>query len=118
MAPHLVRDEPEEVQRVDMLRLRREDLRGGTFTLTSVGNIGGLFSTPVINYPEVGILGIGKVVRRPVFDEVGVVRPAEIVYLSMAFDHRVVDGAVGAAFTNAIIKQLTNPALMLLPEKM
>jgi pyruvate dehydrogenase E2 component (dihydrolipoamide acetyltransferase)/2-oxoisovalerate dehydrogenase E2 component (dihydrolipoyl transacylase) len=99
-------------------RSRREDLRGSTFTLTSVGNIGGLFSTPVINHPEVGILGIGKVVRRPVFDESGAVRPAEIVYLSMAFDHRVVDGAVGAAFTNAIIRQLTNPAVMLVPEKM
>ncbi len=99
-------------------RSRAEDLRGSTFTLTSVGNIGGLFSTPVINHPEVGILGIGKVVRRPVFDEAGAVRPAEIVYLSMAFDHRVVDGAVGAAFTNAIIRQLTNPAVMLVPEKM
>jgi pyruvate dehydrogenase E2 component (dihydrolipoamide acetyltransferase)/2-oxoisovalerate dehydrogenase E2 component (dihydrolipoyl transacylase) len=99
-------------------RSRREDLRGSTFTLTSVGNIGGLFSTPVINHPEVGIMGIGKVVRRPVFDDAGAVRPAEIVYLSMAFDHRVVDGAVGAEFTNAVIRQLTNPAVMLVPEKM
>jgi pyruvate dehydrogenase E2 component (dihydrolipoamide acetyltransferase)/2-oxoisovalerate dehydrogenase E2 component (dihydrolipoyl transacylase) len=99
-------------------RSRREDLRGSTFTLTSVGNIGGLFSTPVINHPEVGIMGIGKVVRRPVYDDAGEIRPVEIVYLSMAFDHRVVDGAVGAAFTNAIIRQLTNPAVMLLPEKM
>jgi 2-oxoisovalerate dehydrogenase E2 component (dihydrolipoyl transacylase) len=97
---------------------RREDLRGGTFTLTSVGNIGGLFSTPVINHPEVGILGIGKVVRRPVFDESGAIRPADIVYLSLSFDHRVVDGAVGAAFTNAIIKHLSNPALLMLPEKL
>jgi pyruvate dehydrogenase E2 component (dihydrolipoamide acetyltransferase)/2-oxoisovalerate dehydrogenase E2 component (dihydrolipoyl transacylase) len=98
-------------------RARREDLRGGTFTITSVGNIGGLFSTPVINHPEVGILGIGKVVRRPVFDAAGQVRPADIVYLSLSFDHRVVDGAVGAAFTNAIIRGLSNPAVMLVPEK-
>ncbi len=96
---------------------RREDLRGGTFTITSVGNIGGLFSAPVINHPEVGILGLGKVVRRPVFDEYDRVRPAEMIYLSLSFDHRVVDGAVGAAFTNAIIRHLTNPALLLLPEK-
>src|SRR5262249_25506783 len=67
-------------------RTRLEDLRGSTFTVTSVGNIGGLFSTPVINHPEVGILGIGKVVRRPVFDEAGQVKPAEIVYLSLSFD--------------------------------
>ena len=99
-------------------RSRLEDLRGGTFTLTSVGNIGGLFSTPVINHPEVGILGVGKVVRRPVFDDAGQVRPADIVYLSLSFDHRVVDGAVGAAFTNAIIAHLTRPALLLLPEKL
>jgi pyruvate dehydrogenase E2 component (dihydrolipoamide acetyltransferase)/2-oxoisovalerate dehydrogenase E2 component (dihydrolipoyl transacylase) len=92
-----------------------EDLRGGTFTVTSVGNIGGLFSTPVINHPEVGILGIGKVVKRPVFDDAGRVRPADLVYLSLSFDHRVVDGAVGAAFTNVILRQMQNPAALLLP---
>jgi pyruvate dehydrogenase E2 component (dihydrolipoamide acetyltransferase)/2-oxoisovalerate dehydrogenase E2 component (dihydrolipoyl transacylase) len=99
-------------------RPRLEDLRDGTFTITSVGNIGGLFSAPVINYPEVGILGLGKVVRRPVFDDNDRVRPAELIYLSLSFDHRVVDGAVGAAFTNVLIRQLTNPALLLLPEKL
>lgn len=99
-------------------RPKLEDLRGGTFTITSVGNIGGLFSSPVINHPEVGILGIGKVVRRPVFDEGDRVRPAEMLYLSLSFDHRVVDGAVGAAFTNALIRQLANPALLLLPERL
>jgi pyruvate dehydrogenase E2 component (dihydrolipoamide acetyltransferase)/2-oxoisovalerate dehydrogenase E2 component (dihydrolipoyl transacylase) len=99
-------------------RARREDLRGGTFTVTSVGNIGGLFSTPVINHPEVGILGIGKVVRRPVFDDAGRVKPADLVYLSLSFDHRVVDGAVGAAFCNAVIRHLQNPAAMLLPAKL
>jgi pyruvate dehydrogenase E2 component (dihydrolipoamide acetyltransferase)/2-oxoisovalerate dehydrogenase E2 component (dihydrolipoyl transacylase) len=99
-------------------RSRREDLRGGTFTVTSVGNLGGLFSTPVINHPEVGILGVGKVVKRPVYDEAGQVRPAELVYLSFSFDHRVVDGAVGAAFANAVIRQLESPAVLLLPEKL
>jgi 2-oxoisovalerate dehydrogenase E2 component (dihydrolipoyl transacylase) len=94
---------------------RREDVTGGTFTVTSVGNIGGLFSTPVINHPEVGILGLGKIVKRPVFDDRGQVRPADVLYLSLSFDHRVVDGAVGAAFANAIIRQLQKPALLLLP---
>lgn len=97
---------------------RREELRGSTFTVTSVGNIGGLFSTPVINHPEVGILGLGKVVRRPVFDAAGQVRPADLVYLSLSFDHRVVDGAVGAAFTNVVREHLQNPAGLLLPEKL
>lgn len=99
-------------------RPKLDDLRGGTFTLTSVGSIGGLFSAPVINHPEVGILGIGKVVRRPVFDEGDRVRAAEMLYLSLSFDHRVVDGAVGATFTNAVIRHLANPALLLLPERL
>ncbi len=99
-------------------RLRREELRGGTFTITSVGNLGGLISTPVINHPEVGILGIGKIIKRPVFDAAGVIKPADLLYLSFSFDHRVVDGAVGAVFGNAVLQQLQNPARLLLPEKL
>jgi pyruvate dehydrogenase E2 component (dihydrolipoamide acetyltransferase)/2-oxoisovalerate dehydrogenase E2 component (dihydrolipoyl transacylase) len=96
-------------------KAKRDELRGGTFTITSVGNVGGLISTPVINHPEVGILGVGKVVKRPVYDAHGQIKPADIVYLSLSFDHRVVDGAVGAVFGNAIVRQLQNPAAMLLP---
>jgi pyruvate dehydrogenase E2 component (dihydrolipoamide acetyltransferase)/2-oxoisovalerate dehydrogenase E2 component (dihydrolipoyl transacylase) len=99
-------------------RVHLDDLRGGTFTITSIGGIGGLFSTPVINYPEVAILGIGKVVKRPVLDSAGQVRPADIVYLSLSFDHRVVDGAIGAAFGNAICRRLLKPATLLLPDKL
>jgi pyruvate dehydrogenase E2 component (dihydrolipoamide acetyltransferase)/2-oxoisovalerate dehydrogenase E2 component (dihydrolipoyl transacylase) len=99
-------------------RSRLEDLRGGTFTVTSVGNLGGLFSTPVLNHPEVGILGVGKVVKRPVFDDAGRVRPADLIYLSLTFDHRVIDGAVCAAFGNAVIRQLQNPAALLLPAEL
>lgn len=94
-------------------KAKLDDLRGGTFTVTSVGNIGGLISTPVINPPEVGILGVGKVVRRPVYDAHGQVRPADLVYLSFSFDHRVLDGAVGAAFGNAVIRRLQAPGLLL-----
>jgi pyruvate dehydrogenase E2 component (dihydrolipoamide acetyltransferase)/2-oxoisovalerate dehydrogenase E2 component (dihydrolipoyl transacylase) len=64
----------------------------------------------------VAILGVGKVVKRPVFDAAGAVRPADIVYLSLSFDHRVVDGAVGAAFGNAVIRQLQNPVALLVTE--
>jgi pyruvate dehydrogenase E2 component (dihydrolipoamide acetyltransferase)/2-oxoisovalerate dehydrogenase E2 component (dihydrolipoyl transacylase) len=99
-------------------RSRLEDLRGSTFTITSVGNIGGLISTPIINPPEVGILGVGKIVRRPVYDDQGQIRPADIIYLSLTFDHRVLDGAVGAAFGNAVRNQLQNPAALLLPAKL
>jgi pyruvate dehydrogenase E2 component (dihydrolipoamide acetyltransferase)/2-oxoisovalerate dehydrogenase E2 component (dihydrolipoyl transacylase) len=99
-------------------KLQREDLRGGTFTITSIGGIGGLFSTPVINHPEVAILGIGKVVKRPVFDAAGQVRAADMIYLSLSFDHRVVDGALGAAFGNAICRRLQKPATLLMPDKL
>jgi pyruvate dehydrogenase E2 component (dihydrolipoamide acetyltransferase)/2-oxoisovalerate dehydrogenase E2 component (dihydrolipoyl transacylase) len=97
-----------------MGRPRLEDLRGGTFTITSIGNIGGLISTPIINHPEVAILGVGKIVKRPVYDAAGNIRPADLVYLSFSFDHRVVDGAVGAVFANAVIKRLQTPAALLL----
>jgi pyruvate dehydrogenase E2 component (dihydrolipoamide acetyltransferase)/2-oxoisovalerate dehydrogenase E2 component (dihydrolipoyl transacylase) len=82
-----------------------------------VGNIGGLISTPIINSPEVGIMGVGRVIKRPVYDDHGDLRPADLLYLSFSFDHRIVDGAVGAAFGNAVLKRITNPALLLMNEK-
>jgi len=94
---------------------RREDLLGSTFTITSVGSHGGLIATPVINPPEVGILALGKIVKRPVYDAAGQIRPADMIYLSLSFDHRVIDGAVGAVFANAILRHLQNPAALLLP---
>jgi pyruvate/2-oxoglutarate dehydrogenase complex dihydrolipoamide acyltransferase (E2) component len=94
-------------------KIRLEDLRGATFTVTSIGGIGGLISTPIINYPEVAILGVGKIVTRPVFDAAGNVQPADMMYLSLSLDHRVVDGAVAAVFGNAIRHRLENPALLL-----
>jgi pyruvate dehydrogenase E2 component (dihydrolipoamide acetyltransferase)/2-oxoisovalerate dehydrogenase E2 component (dihydrolipoyl transacylase) len=99
-------------------RSKLEDLKGGTFTISSVGNLGGLISTPVINYPEVGILGLGRVVRRPVFDHVGRVKPADLIYLSLSFDHRVIDGAVGAHFANVLMRRLQNPITLTLPDKL
>jgi pyruvate dehydrogenase E2 component (dihydrolipoamide acetyltransferase)/2-oxoisovalerate dehydrogenase E2 component (dihydrolipoyl transacylase) len=99
-------------------RAKLDDLRGGTFTVTSVGNLGGLFSTPVINPPEVGILGLGKVVKRPVYDENDTIRPAHVLYLSFTFDHRVIDGAVCVAYSNAVCRQLNHPAALLLPERL
>jgi 2-oxoisovalerate dehydrogenase E2 component (dihydrolipoyl transacylase) len=97
---------------------RREDLLGSTFTITSVGSHGGLIATPVINPPEVGILALGKIVKRPVYDAAGQIRPADMIYLSLSFDHRVIDGAVGAVFANAILRHLQNPAALLLPAQL
>jgi pyruvate dehydrogenase E2 component (dihydrolipoamide acetyltransferase)/2-oxoisovalerate dehydrogenase E2 component (dihydrolipoyl transacylase) len=96
-------------------RIAWGDLQGGTFTITSIGNIGGLMATPIINHPQVGILGIGKIVKRPVYDAQDQLRPAQMLYLSFSFDHRVVDGAIGAIFGNALRRHLQNPARLLLP---
>lgn len=90
-----------------------EDLRGGAFTVTSIGNLGGLFAAPIINHPEVGILGIGRIVKRPMFDDHGDVRAADMVYLSFAGDHRVIDGAIAVEFGNKVMERLRNPAEML-----
>jgi len=116
------KDLPQLAREVDRLsglartgKVKREDLQGGTFTITSIGNIGGLFATPIIPTPQVAIFGVGKIVKRPVYDSAGQIKPAEMVYLSLSFDHRVLDGAVGAAFGNAVIKRLGNPLLMLVP---
>lgn len=98
-------------------KARRDDLIGGTFTITSIGGIGGLISTPIIHHPQVAILGLGKVVKRPVYDDAGAIRPAEMLYLSLSFDHRIVDGAIGALFGNALSRRLREPASLLLPEK-
>lgn len=90
-----------------------EDLQGGTFTITSLGRLGGIMATPVINYPEAAILGVHKIEEKPV------VRGGEIVIrsmmnLSVSMDHRIVDGQTGAEFMNDLIPYLENPALLLL----
>jgi pyruvate dehydrogenase E2 component (dihydrolipoamide acetyltransferase) len=92
---------------------RLEDLRGGTFTITSLGPIGGLFATPVINHPEVAILGVHKMRPTPVVRD-GQIVARDIMYLSCAFDHRVIDGSVGAQFTYEVIKYLETPELLML----
>ena len=110
-------DIAQEVERLSsnarLGKSKLEDLRGATFTITSVGNVGGLFATPIVPPGQLGILGVAKIVKRPVFDEHGQIKPADMVYLSLSFDHRVLDGAVGAAFGNAVIKRLHNPAALL-----
>jgi pyruvate dehydrogenase E2 component (dihydrolipoamide acetyltransferase) len=85
--------------------LKPEELRGSTFTVTSAGKLGGLLTTPIVNYPEVGILSIGRVGERPVVREGQVVaRPTGTI--AVTFDHRVVDGARAAEFGLAVIRRL------------
>jgi pyruvate dehydrogenase E2 component (dihydrolipoamide acetyltransferase) len=90
-----------------------EDLSGSTFTITSLGAQGGLFATPIINFPEVGILGVHRIKERPVVKD-GAIVVGEIMLLSLSFDHRLVDGHVGAAFAYDVIAELENPERMFL----
>jgi pyruvate dehydrogenase E2 component (dihydrolipoamide acetyltransferase) len=92
------------------------ELRGSTFTITNYGVIGATYGTPIINYPEVGILGIGKIQDRPVVKD-GQVMVRRIMPLSLAFDHRVVDGVEAARFLNVVIRHLEDPNLMLIEGK-
>jgi pyruvate dehydrogenase E2 component (dihydrolipoamide acetyltransferase) len=89
------------------------DLKGGTFTITNYGAVGGMYGTPIINHPEVAILGVGRMKEMPVVRD-GKVQTRKILFISLSFDHRVVDGAEAARFLNTIISRLEDPDLILL----
>ena len=89
-------------------KVRPEDLGGSTFTITSLGAQGGLFATPVLNFPEVGILGVHRIKERPVVRD-GQIVVGHVMLLSLSFDHRIIDGHVGAAFAYDIISYLEEP---------
>ena len=91
------------------------DLKGGTFTITNYGSIGGSYGTPIINYPEAAILGIGRAKDMAVVvDSKIVIR--KILPLSLTFDHRILDGAVAGRFLNEIKKHLEDPSLMFIED--
>jgi pyruvate dehydrogenase E2 component (dihydrolipoamide acetyltransferase) len=89
-------------------KLKMDELQGGTFTITSLGKSGGLFATPVINHPEVAILGIHKMNKRAVVVDDEIVA-REMMNVSLSCDHRVIDGQVGADFVYEVIRYLENP---------
>ena len=89
------------------------DLKGGTFTISNYGALGGIYATPIINYPEVAILGVGKIKDTPVVRD-GKLVVRKILSLALSFDHRVVDGGEGARFLNTVIARLEDPDLILL----
>lgn len=103
----------DKAERARLGQLRREDFAGGSFTITSLGHLGGMFATPILNYPEVGILGIHKIEQRPVIVD-GSIVIRHRMYLSSSFDHRVVDGHVGAAFVARIKELLEDTDALLL----
>ena len=100
-------------QRVRDGKATLEDLRGGTFTVTNIGALGGTGAIPIINYPEVAILGVARGREEPVVRD-GAIVPRLLLPLSLTFDHRVADGADGARFASAIVRRLEHPDELLL----
>jgi len=89
------------------------DLQGGSFTITNYGSVGGILGTPIIRHPEVAILGVGRILERPVVRQ-GEIQIRPLVPLSLSFDHRVVDGAEAARFLLTLIKLIEEPEGLLL----
>lgn len=110
---HIAAEMNDLVERTRAGKAQLDELRGGTFTLTSVGSIGGVLATPILNHPEVGILGINAIRDRAVVVD-GQVVVRKMTYLSPSFDHRVIDGAVAARFTAALKDLIEEPEALLL----
>jgi pyruvate/2-oxoglutarate dehydrogenase complex dihydrolipoamide acyltransferase (E2) component len=89
-------------------KLRPEELRGSTFTVSSGGRLGGLFATPLVNHPEVGILGVHRIGERPLARD-GEIVVRKVGWLSCTFDHRVVDGMRASTFLLEVIGRLEQP---------
>lgn len=95
-------------------KLGTDDVKGGTFSITNIGTLGGLFSFPIINVPEAAILGVHSIKKRPVVLEDDSIVARQMIYLSMSFDHRVIDGAEAAMFTSYLIELLETPESLML----
>ncbi|ATN35903.1 branched-chain alpha-keto acid dehydrogenase subunit E2 [Rhizobium sp. ACO-34A] len=97
-------------------RVQREELTGSTITISSLGSLGGIVSTPIINHPEVAIIGVNKIATRPVWDGRGQFIPRRMMNLSSSFDHRVVDGWDAATFVQRLKTLLETPALIFIED--
>jgi 2-oxoisovalerate dehydrogenase E2 component (dihydrolipoyl transacylase) len=89
----------------------RDELSGSTITITSLGKLGGIVTTPVINMPEVAIVGVNRIIEKPVIRS-GAIVPRLTMNLSSSFDHRVVDGMQAAAFVQRLRELLETPGLL------
>jgi pyruvate dehydrogenase E2 component (dihydrolipoamide acetyltransferase) len=108
----LIRELGELARRVRAGKATLDDLRGGTFTVTNIGALGGTAALPIINYPEVAILGVARAREEPVVRN-GRIVPRLMLPLTLTFDHRVADGADGARFASAIVGRLEAPERLL-----
>jgi pyruvate dehydrogenase E2 component (dihydrolipoamide acetyltransferase) len=94
-------------------KLAVDEMRGGTFTITNLGGIGGTAFTPIVNYPEVAILGLSRSSLQPVVRD-GQIVPRLMMPMSLTYDHRVVDGADGARFTTRLTQLFSDPIRLLM----
>lgn len=113
--PELARALASLAERARNAQFGLEELRGGTFTISNLGAVGGRFSTPIINYPEVAILLLGRSRWQPVVRE-GKIEPRFMMPLSLSYDHRLIDGATAQRFLNEVIDWLQSPGRLLLAE--
>ncbi|MGD8191164.1 dihydrolipoamide acetyltransferase family protein [Brevibacillus ginsengisoli] len=90
-----------------------DELKGSTFSITNIGSAGGMFFTPVINHPEVAILGVGRISEKPVVKN-GEIVVAQMLHLSLSFDHRLIDGEPAQRFVNYLKQMLENPTLLIM----
>jgi pyruvate dehydrogenase E2 component (dihydrolipoamide acetyltransferase) len=110
----LAKEMAELADKARQKKISGDDLRGGTFTITNLGGIGGTAFTPIVNWPEVAILGLSRGRLQPVYRDNGQVAPRLLLPLSLSYDHRVIDGADAARFLRRIAEMLENPLVMLL----
>ena len=106
----LTREIADLARRARNKELKPDELQGGTFTVTNIGSLGSMMGTPVINQPQVGILGPGAIKKRPVViehpdrgDSIGI---RHMMYISLSYDHRIIDGAMGASFLQSVVDYL------------
>ena len=111
--PHIAQEIAQTAEKAKNAQYGVEDLRGGTFTISNLGAIGGSYSTPIINWPEVAILLIGRSRKLPVVVD-DRIEPRLMMPLSLSYDHRVIDGALAARFLKEVVGYLESPGRLLL----
>ena len=110
----LAREVSDLATRAQAGKLTPDELAGSTFSVTNIGSIGALFSFPIINVPDAAILGVHSIQKRPIVNERDEIVAAHMMYLSLSFDHRLVDGAEAARFCKEVIRLLENPDRLML----
>jgi pyruvate dehydrogenase E2 component (dihydrolipoamide acetyltransferase) len=96
-------------------KLSMDEMKGGSFSITSFGSIGGIYATPVLNYPQAGILGIGRILKTPVVRDEEIV-VGHVMPLSLTVDHRIVDGGEATRFIYKVMEYLEDPISFLMEE--